>query len=183
MIRCLQKSRFRCTYSCRPCFFSKHEFTSSTTMVSLLRPQFLRCETALVWPFEQHGQVNLLSDFIGLSFKARNFWEDVLCIWCGENAQCFKGYTDGSEKTNGKLYFPQKNVKCLDFFLEWFRNPLSKIVGDIQLDQKLLLGGGNILCFDVRGKESWRERNRRKSGHTVDGRNPANHLGCIKLCR
>lgn len=39
------------------------------------------------------------------------------------------------------------------FFWGMVQKSLSKIVGDIQLDQKLLLGG-DILCFDVRGKES-----------------------------
>lgn len=115
--------------SCRPCFFfSKHEFTTSTTMVSLLRPQNSRCETALVWPLEPHGQVNLLSDFIGLSFKARNLGRCVVHLVLAKNAQCFKGYTDGSEKTNGKLYFPQNNVKCLDFFGEWFRTPCQRLL-------------------------------------------------------
>lgn len=109
-------------------FFSKHEFTTSTTMVSLLRPQNSRCETALVWPLEPHGQVNLLSDFIGLSFKARNLGRCVVHLVLAKNAQCFKGYTDGSEKTNGKLYFPQNNVKCLDFFGEWFRTPCQRLL-------------------------------------------------------
>ena len=123
-------------------------------MVSLLRPQIQDAKQRVMFDrWSTFGQVNLLSDFIGLSFQAWNLGR------CGAFGvakihSASKSYTDGSEKTNGKLYFPQNNKKCLDFFGEWFRNPCQRLLVTSNWIKSYFEGGiFCVLMFVERSRE------------------------------